>query len=752
MPSVIKSWLNQSNDYPKVLWQEEFTHQLLAPYFDNNSFWNQVVLRLAILRRWFNKDMWASLVNDLELPSNVKDFDEAWTHFLEDLPWVRERAGDNKYITIHDALSEILAKSLPLHDPEPEARFRMKLWKKAESIYEKAIDELEESYSEEQKHFKGLKSSLPRKENSLRYLLFYIKRIDRKQETLDSAVNVDSLPTGLILLKAARLHYKFLVNHKEGCKYFNKLFDETINKKRRYDFGELIWATMQYFLFDLSASNSVSRSIEKTRIKIFKDDYDKNTQLRFDIKFREGRLLSVTCPEDAKKLLNELLEDKKTKDNVSWYYDLLILRGAAHRTIKGKLHLAKDDFEKALAITRREEVADDVDQLQGFALSELINYYLDIGVWSEATKLLEEVKQFYKGFDYKKLESEEVSLKRTIEEFECSEITAFTQSGHIEALKGKNMDKAFNDAREGVKQREERLEDEQTGDAKSRLAMARAVLGEVYRLARHYKDAYNEFSKAMDIVQELRRNDLLGEIYHQLAYCLFKDRKEGKTINSFQTPESLIQLSIEYCCDSINPNQRPMALLRAGQIFFEKDRQLGLKYLQDAIVSVNENANEKDDIRTLALILVTHEEFVILKVLSDSDDQPDLEYIQKIEQLNLEESEFIDLKARLHLLKGHLEVLDSLSMNSQTSNLINNAFEHYEHYQKGFDLLQKGVAGSFSTEKDSIPDGYELFVAVMEKLAQQQSSSFEILKQKLQKYWRDQGNQRIRKATRPITR
>lgn len=756
MPSVVKSWLSQSNEYPKVLWQKEFTHQLLAPYFDDNSFWNQVVLRLAILRRWFSKDMWVSLVNDLELPSNVKDFDEAWAHFL-DFPWVRKRAGDNKYITIHDSLSEILAKSLPLYDPEPEAKFRMKLWKKAEGIYERAIKKLRANYEEQERYFQSQKLKLSStnfwqdvnfviRGKIHRQYIFPLKEKNPQQKILNSAVEIDDLATELILLQVTCLHYKLLVDPKEGYEYFfDDLFDETINKKRRYDLGEPIWATMQYFLPDHTASNSVLRSIEETRIKIFQDDYQENIQLQFDIKLRESRLLSVVRPKDANDLLTKLLKDKEITSNVSWYYDLLMLRGAARRRSKGNLHLAKDDFEKALALTQGEGIADGVDQLQGFALSELVNYYLDLGVWSKATELLDEVKRFYEEFDYKnkKLKDERVSLKKTVEEFECSEITTFTQSGYIEALKGENMNRAFKDAKEGVIQRKKRLKDEQTGDAKSRLAIARTVLGEVYRLAKHYEDAYNEFSKAMDIVQELHHNDLLGEVYHQLAYCLFKDRKEGKTINSFQTPENLIELSIEYCCDSINPNQRPMALLRAGQIFFEQNKQLGLKYLQDAINSIKESTNEKekddvDDIRTLALIFVTHEEFVILKALSGSDDQPDLKYIQRIEQL-IEKSEFIDLKARWYLLQGHLNVL---STSFKDDNWIDRVFEQY---QKGFDLLQKGVVGSFNTEKNSIPDGYEFFVAVMEKLAQQQSSSFEILKQKLQKHWGDRGTKESEK-------
>ncbi len=741
MPSVVESWLNRSEQYPmsKSLWQENFTNQLLLPYFEEGSFWNQAVLRLAIIRRQVSFDMWVSLVNDLDLPSNVNDFDEAWRYFLG-LPWVRERA-DKKYITLHDALAEMLAKVLPLHDPD--GQWRMKLWIKAIDVCQEAISKLERSLVEEKAHFEDLKLRLPGNLLRQRINIFHSEPY-AQQEILDSAVGLDNQPTELLLLKTTCLHYKLLVDHKQGFNYFTKLFDEIIDKGRRYDFGELIWATMQHFLPDDPAFSSVLKDVEQARIKVFQQEYQQSAQLRFDIGSRGGALLSVIRPEDAEVLLTKLLEDKEITCKSCWCYRLLVSRGKAYSRIKDKLQVARGDFEQALKITQANNAPNHIYQLQGFALSELANYNLSFGSWHEASKLLEEANLFYEKLNFEELSEKlkcsfykELNPKELTEEFECSYITVITQRGHTEALKG-NMGLALKLASEAVQKRKERFQLKQTGKTKLRLAMAKTSIGEVYRLNREYIKASTELSEAENLVRDLHRNDQLGEIYHKLAYCLFKAQREEQSITSPRSPENLIQLSLEYCRNS-NIRQYPVAHLRAGQILGEN----GLWHLKKAIAL----AKEIGDLRTLALSLITHEELVVHDFLERSnydDFQSILKFDKEIEQV-LEKSEFIDLKGRWHLLKGHLEVLNSLSGKSEGNDLINNAIEHYK---KGFDSLQKGVAGSFG-EKGG-PDGYELFLALMKKLSQQEKSSFRVLSQALRKYWEVQKTNKLINLLEPL--
>ena len=101
---------------PTEATRELFRRKLVTLY-RSTDFWPEAIKRLAVVRHSVTQRVWAELMADRGLPADAGDWDAGVGQLLLRRPWVRARA-NKRYVTLHDALAEELAKRvIPLARP-----------------------------------------------------------------------------------------------------------------------------------------------------------------------------------------------------------------------------------------------------------------------------------------------------------------------------------------------------------------------------------------------------------------------------------------------------------------------------------------------------------------------------------------------------------------------------------------------------------------------------------------------------------
>ena len=635
--------------------------RLLMSQFRSSEFWPEAIKRLGVVRHRLDKDTWIKLMSDRDLPSDVKDWDEAWKK-LYDFQWIRKRS-NGKEVTLHDALAEQLAKwVIPLDDKD--GAWRLHLWQKASSIYDAPINELFEIIEREIKEFEQITHSA---------------RMEKSASVLQKAINLDIQVVKYYLLNIARLYYVLLNDFDAGIHQFNVAFDQAY-RKHEYRYIELLWAELQRFLPGSQTFDPL-QDVIKGRTETFRNVFRKSKDYRYNVGSRIAKYLidfEETYP--AINWLTELLVACKT--DLEKAYELYRLRGNAYLRTPSKAKEAGEDFQRAYKITQNKKATPWLKALEGEALMELGYYYRNTGDWRKAgesySKAIDAIP-YNKPLDLARVQS---------------------QYAYVQALLG-DYDRAS-------KQIEASLRIRRKAKDQRAIGMSLSVQGEVYRYMQRFVKAWNSYTEAEQIFEELDISGWLGLVRQEMAICLVRARDANVRVGRWQAKDKLtdgvkremleearrLSLDAVELCRIHSSRSLPSALNRAGRILaMSGEVDKGLEMLLEG-----ELAAEK--VTDLWFRFSNLVEYVELCYQTwQVGDRKHIKYLKLLEEQreNLEKARreltFPNLQGRWEVMKGHLLAEEGLALgDSQKANLKYD--EALDQYKNGYVLIVTGYAAS----------------------------------------------------------
>lgn len=625
---------------------EAFVRRLVVP-FRETDFWHEAIKRLAVVRQRVSPNIWQELMADRPLPEGVSTWDEAWQRLLQ-FPWVRPRA-NRRYITLHDALAEELARRIiPLHDKE--GAWRRQQWHTATVIYRDLSASLGQELAGQQTALNGaLRPRLSKK---------------RQRELVQQVAGLDARKRELEQLKSAWFYYQMLSDFEAGCRLFIDLFDAA-SREHQFRLRELLWLEMQCFLPGETAENPLEDVIRPV-VDRFRNWLAEHPNLEYEIGWRGARhLIDIGRPQDAAVRLNRLLE--ASAGDLEKEYRLYILRGNARMHIPGQVKDAEQDLRTALARATHPDAPDTLKNRRGEAHKELGFYFRQTGRWDEASKAYLEALRV-------------TPLTDVVERASIQSNWAYVQ-----ALQG-GYHEALNLVETALNVRRRR-------NLRRGMGMALSVKGEIYRYWHDFSRAWEAYREAELIFEELADWPWLGLIRQEQAICLFQARQAQMALSGFKNLDDMYRqarlLAVQALdiCRDLSIRAYPSALNRAGRIFGHADPDEGLKYLSDGIKSAREVAdgwflfaNMVEYVELLYRAWTKTEAAAYLKKITS--------LAREVEQVRAD-YDFSDLSGRWELIQGHLKIHNALASGNQA--LLKEA---EEHYKKGFPLIARGFVGS----------------------------------------------------------
>lgn len=671
--SLVEIQERKSATFEKL--HESYIRQLLVPY-QKREFWKEAVLRLGVLRRMVSKDIWREIMRDRGLPEGFDNWDDAWRELLN-FPWVRPRS-NRRYVTLHDALAEELAKRIiPTSDKSKD--WRRSLWNSAAEIYSKLIDDQKQKLRLEQ------------------------NRIDGKLESASLSVPGAGLVNEVLIADAHRLelellqtigfYYQTITNYAEGGQLFNTLFDRILDE-HQYRFADLLWAEMQRFLPGQKPFDPLE-DIIRPEVKSFQEWYQARPVAQYELVRRvTSYLIDRGEVQEAEKMLDRVW--KVCKGNLEQEYHVLNLRANARIRIPGKSEDAKKDFKLALSRAKNPGAPQALKELAGQAYTELGYYHRNTGNWNEAANSYLE------------------ALRMTPLSDPTKRASIQSQYAYVQALKGVYqsaydlVNTALNVRRQLGLKREE--------------GMALSVKGEIHRYERHYREAWQAYQDSKDIFDELEDWGWQGLVQQEMAICLYQAHKAGMVLPGYEEmpgkmledARDMILKAVEFCRDYSARNY-PSALNRAGRIIGlgYADYQEGLRYLGEGI----DRAREVADGWFLLANLVQYAELSYQAwVASGRKETRYLEHINAREREIHEaytEYDFPDLQGRWELLQGQLKAdrAQTVKTKAKKEELLHGALEHFK---SGYPLIAQGYVGSHGIV--ALPEELQKLIPIMKNL------------------------------------
>jgi tetratricopeptide (TPR) repeat protein/GTPase SAR1 family protein len=647
VPVEVKEWTRRV-DYIEGTIRDDFLRRLTVTY-RVSDFWSETIKRLGVVRRRVNQGVFQTLMSDRKLPDGIESWDEAWER-LKGLPWIRTRA-NKRYVTLHDAVAEALAKRvIPLDDKDQS--WRRELWKSAAKTYQDLVDKEKLSLIERKS---DLEAALNAKQDS-------------PTELIQQSIKLDIDTMEFYLLNATAFYYQMLSDYKAGGKRFQNLFDDAY-ENHHYRLIELLWLELQRFLPDEQTYDPLE-DIIKPELNRFHTWYEEHPDYQYEIETRIARYRTYAGqPALAVKWLDSL--SKTYSDDPMRLYNLFNLRANAKVRLPKQAQSAGKDFNRALKLTQRQDAPEELKQLQGQALNELGYYYRNIGEWRKAAEI------------YRK------ALEITTLEDSKTRTAIQSQYAYVQALRGR-----YQDAHDLV---ESALHVRRAIKFRLGEGMALSVKGEINRYQRHFRQAWQAYKDAEIIFAELDEPAWLGLICQEMAICLFQASRVEIFLPELKDRDEMLAKAQELALDSLtlcrdySARAVPSALNRAGRIFGQTDFDQGLCYLEEGISAAKEVADNWFYFANLI-------EFAELSYRAFEDNR-DKKYRQNIERYSKEieqarrELRFPDLQGRWELIHGHLKVADALSAKDrrQQRKLFNEALIHY---RDGYPLIAMGYQAS----------------------------------------------------------
>lgn len=641
---------------------EAFKRSLIAPY-QNSDFWHEAVKRLAVVRESVDQRIWEQLMSDKPVPAGAEQPGAAWQQ-LQENEWVRPRA-NSRYVTLHDALAEELAQRLiPLHDLDRQ--WRRDLWRRAAGIYERLTEgpdaELAGELSSLDESLQAWYANPAPKGDETRPILV-------ERELIQQTVALDAQKRQLSQARAIRLYYEILCRFDTGTDLFLRTFNQA---KDDHDvlFQDLLAFEMQRFLpGGAEAFNDVIKEVVESFRKWLLSGEGQERYLDIAISMADY-LIRSEMPSRALVLLDDRLDATAGPDK---RYRLGCLRGNACMRIPGKVSQARGYFTRALEDAQQAD-APARHKLIAAAYKELGFCYRNEGRWDLADGAYEMAR---------KAISERLSASSPDQDRE--EMASIqTNWAYVKGLTGSYRDGSnLVDAAISVRRRLKNRQEE---------GISWSVCGEVYRYERRFKNAWDAYTQAEQIFQDLRSWSWLGLIYQEQAICLFQASQEGINLLSdldrdpIDQAKRLITLALDLCGD-LSIRGYPSALNRAARIFSQDDPDMALGYLDEGI----EQARRLSDGWYWFANLIEYVE-LCFQIWLKTDNQLYRDKINAREAQIAEvgsEYEFPDLQGRWRLLQGHMRARDSLAAGDE--GLLRLA---RDDFKEGFILIAQRYVGS----------------------------------------------------------
>jgi hypothetical protein len=677
---------------------ESFKRRLVAPY-QGADFRHEAIKRLAVVRESISQSVWQRLMSDRPLPSDLADGNEAWED-LRRTEWIRLRA-NRRYVTLHDAVAEELAQRvLDLHDPD--GRWRRELWRRAAAIYADEVAELEGRLARQLpdvdrrlRAWDGAKKrgGAPEPAGNDAALIRDVAKLDRWQQELNR-------------LKAAQLFYQLLSSFSAGARRFVELLGQA---RERHDvlFEDLLTFQMQRFLPGGADENTLGDTIGAAIGKFRKWLPDEGRDSYLDVGLEMAAyLISREQADAALRLLDWLPEPRDHQRR----YRLRNLQGNACMRIPRRVREGGERFQEALHEASQLPLPDR-HRYSADAYKELGFYYRNVGHWKHADEAYEKARD---------------AILKTLSPVSPAADREEMASIHTNWAYVKGIGGRYND---GINLVESAITVRSRLGRRHEQAISCSVKGEVYRYQRQFKEAWDAYAEAEQLFGETSAS-WLGVIYQEQAICLFQSIGADVQLltppkNPAREAESLIEQSLDLC-RVLNARAYPSALNRAGRIFGSKEPDRGLRYLREGA----ERAQELSDGWFWIASLIEYAE-LCYRAWSDDHDAKYIEQIPdiaaKLQQPEMAELEFPELRGRWNILQGHLAMHRVLEGDDS---MLEAALENY---RIGFPLITHGWVGSYGAS--SIPGEFRKFSDLVWQLPAQTRARW---REELYRSWSDQ--------------
>ena len=648
---------------------DEFIRRLMLP-FREPDFWHEAIRRLTVVRRGVNQSAWENLMRDKPLPPDVRNWNEAWSRFLQ-LPWIRPRANFN-YITLHDALAEQLAdRIVPLLDVN--GAWRRQQWEKATKIYKELLRELEDRLGKESVAYQEA--------------LISETATAKQRELIQQASSLDVREREVEQLKATYFFYQMLCDDRIGCKYFIEQFDQ-VNLTHRYPFRESLWQDMQRFLPGAVRFDALGYVIGDV-VEGFRKRFKAEKNLQYEI-YRRG------CKswddngrsQEAIAKLDDLL--RRSKGDREKEFTLLDQRGFARLRSVGQVLDAEKDLKRALRLTTP-KAPRPLKKKHGEALKSLGVFYRHIGKWKEAANYYRE------------------ALIATPLAQQVEQAAIQSNWAYVQALRGQYAE-ANSLVEASLKVRRSKGLSRGTG-------MALSVQGEVYRYARDFPNAWKAYQESESIFEDLGNWPWLGQVRQQQAICLFQAYEKETALGGWSGEELLdraraLAVQALEICDTRNVSAYPSALNRAGRIFGHDDFDTGLRYLKDGIAA----AKEVGDWWFWFANIIEYSELSYRAWMKTRDAKYRNNIFAHANEVTkaIKEYDFPDLWGRWELLQGNLALGDGLKVKGSLIQQQGQLRDALRHYERGFGSIVKGPVGSHGAP--ALPNEFAKFKELFQRL------------------------------------
>jgi hypothetical protein len=657
---------------------DRFKSRLVAPYQDDD-FWHEAIKRLAVVRESVSQSIWQRLMEDVPLPPDATDLDQAWKKLAE-RDWIRPRA-NQLYVTLHDAVAEELAQRIiEVHDLE--GKWRQDLWTKVARVYAEEATALERKLADKR----------PLVDEMLRNLNAAGESASAPEVAQDDAALIrdvadqDRLEQQVNQLRTAQLFYLLLSYYEAGALQLVTLLRKAT---RHHDvlFQDMLAFQMQRFLpggADRSTlGDTVGAAINSFREWLTGKGQDSYADIGLEM---AAYLLDREQPVAAINVLDLL----PVPADHGRRCRLRELQGNACMRIPGRVREGEIRFREALDEAQKLPAPDHYQTIAE-AYRDLGFYYRNIGHWKHADEAYREARDaIYKA---PSPDSREVRVAKA---------SILTNWAYVNGIGGRYDD--------GIGLVESAITIRDRLDMPHEKAISYSVKGEVYRYQRQFREAWQAYVQAEQLFGETSIS-WLGVIYQEQAICLFQSIQAGvQLLPQGEDAAKKAELRIEEAldlCRVYNARAYPSALNRAGRIFGFKDPDRALDFLRDG---ANSAQGLSDGWFWMANLIEYAE--LCYRAWSSGKKPGYLRLIPAIEERlqapEIDELEFPELRGRWYVLQGHLAMHKGLDGDKA---MLEAALDNY---QRGFPLITHGWVGSYGAS--AIPGEFKKFTDLAWKL------------------------------------
>jgi tetratricopeptide (TPR) repeat protein len=613
----------------------EFQRRVLSVYRDAD-FWHETVLRLAAVRQSVNEDIWRQLMADRALPEPEPGGPSLWDLLLRQ-PWIRPRA-NGRYVTLHDAVAEELAKSVILAHDE-DGQWRLGQWRRAAAIFRALTEDEEQRLSVD---FRKLDS---------RRLL-----ASEPEPITTEAARIGEGKRELDQWKASCFFYELLSGFDVGCRYFLDLFEQAGHEQDLL-LQDLLTTVMLRCLGVgdgmLATDDATSSALSDFRAWLADGQQALHRELAIAL---AGFLVSTGQAPTAVTLLRDFPLEGADAQQMS---NQKILLANAYLRIPREVRKGLQYLQQAKSVADNADLAPSVRyRLAARAYKEQGYYYRNLGQLNEAEKAYEHGR-------------DAIEVVLAIESTSRDRLEKASIQSNWAYVKGLN---GYHDA--GLLLVESAIKVRREFNPGLAVGISLSIKGEVLRYKQKFKQAWTAYAQAVEIFTQAQDQSWLGIIYQEQAICLYQayhdDRTSLATGDPLDEARDLADRAVSICRERSVRNY-PSALNRAARIIGDEDADRGLELLAEGVIA----ARTMSDGWFWLANLIEYAELSYRAWLATGDYR----YRDGILRFESDFSEavsdyeFPDLRGRWEVVAGHLRVHDWADTGDDR--LLSSALQYY---------------------------------------------------------------------------